>query len=331
MKTLVFLLILNISSILCAQKNSRQEYIRQYYSIAIKEMQTYKIPASITMAQGILESSDGNGYLAKEGNNHFGIKCHEWTGPTIHKDDDKRNECFRKYFEAEDSYKDHSIFLATRTRYASLFDLDITNYKGWAKGLKKAGYATDPHYPDKLIKIIEDNQLYLLDQYAISKHPENEKLPPAINSRPKAITSHSVDTKKEQPKKTAKQKKEKSHKLPTGHLTSDNGVPYIIAQGNLTYAQIANKNDLQEWEVYKYNDLDRSLKTPQKGERIYLDHKQNKIRSGKMTHTVLIGETMQEISQQYAIKLKALYKINQMDKGTQAVPGTVLKLNKKAQ
>ena len=142
---------------------TRNEYIDKYKDEAIYQMKKYKIPASITLAQGILESSDGNGELAKKSNNHFGIKCHsDWEGERVYHDDDKKNECFRKYNKVRDSYDDHSEFLL-RPRYASLFEYALTDYKSWAKGLKKAGYATNPYYAKHLIKIIEENELNKLD------------------------------------------------------------------------------------------------------------------------------------------------------------------------
>ena len=141
------------------------DYLNKYSAFAISEMKRYKIPASITLAQGLLESSYGKGRLAVEANNHFGIKCHKsWRGKKIYHDDDEKNECFRKYSDVSDSYRDHSLFLKNRSRYASLFDLDIKNYRAWAKGLKKAGYATDPKYADKLISLIDRYELYRFDK-----------------------------------------------------------------------------------------------------------------------------------------------------------------------
>ena len=147
-----------------AQNLSREQYIQKYKDIAIKQMQKNGIPASIILAQGCLESSDGNSPLARRANNHFGIKCHDgWKGKKFRQDDDERRECFRKYEKAIDSYTDHSNFLRSRSRYASLFDLPITDYKGWAHGLKAAGYATNPKYAQLLIDIIEEYQLYKFD------------------------------------------------------------------------------------------------------------------------------------------------------------------------
>jgi flagellum-specific peptidoglycan hydrolase FlgJ len=143
---------------------STAEYLALFSVVAQEEMRLYSIPASITLAQGILESNSGRGRLSVEANNHFGIKCHDWTGARIYHDDDASQECFRKYNDAKYSYRDHSLFLTTRSRYSKLFDLDKDDYKAWAKGLKAAGYATDSKYPHKLISLIERYELYKLDQ-----------------------------------------------------------------------------------------------------------------------------------------------------------------------
>lgn len=152
--------------------NSTEEYIHKYHAIAKEEMRRYKIPASITLAQGILESASGQGRLAVEGNNHFGIKCHEWKGDKIYHDDDKSQECFRKYRHAEESFEDHSIFLANRSRYEGLFKYDEDDYESWAKGLRAAGYATDRKYPEKLISLIERFQLYKYDEEVLGNTPK---------------------------------------------------------------------------------------------------------------------------------------------------------------
>ncbi len=156
---------------------NKLNYIKKYAPIAVKEMHKYHIPASITLAQGILESASGKGKLAKKSNNHFGIKCHsKWRGERVYHDDDERGECFRKYTYIETSYEDHSIFLSSKKRYAFLFKLKQTNYKSWAKGLKKAGYATDWKYPQKLIEIIENYRLYEFDKIKKRKKTSNNKI-----------------------------------------------------------------------------------------------------------------------------------------------------------
>ena len=173
MENRLVLFLLLFSFQLSAQNMTRNEYIDKYKDEAIYQMKKYKIPASITLAQGILESGDGNSELAKKSNNHFGIKCHsDWKGERVYHDDDKKDECFRKYNTVRDSYDDHSEFLL-RPRYAALFEYVLTDYKSWAKGLKKAGYATNPNYAKLLIKIIEENELHKLDNEIKS---ESDKL-----------------------------------------------------------------------------------------------------------------------------------------------------------
>ena len=163
------------SIILTPTYNSTEEYIAFFKAVAILEMKLYGIPASITLAQGILESGSGKGRLARQANNHFGIKCHDWTGPRIYHDDDRAQECFRKYNDPSQSYRDHSLFLAKRKRYADLFKHKITDYKAWARGLKKAGYATDPQYPKKLISLIERYKLYRYDIFDKKKKNKKER------------------------------------------------------------------------------------------------------------------------------------------------------------
>ena len=165
--------------------NTPLEYISYFKSVAINEMHLYGIPASITLAQGILESGSGKGRLARQANNHFGIKCHNWAGDKIYHDDDEAQECFRKYNDPNMSYRDHSEFLANRKRYAGLFKLKMNDYKGWAKGLRKAGYATDPKYPKKLISLIERYELYKFDEKTKRKHSK-------MKSSSKTITQNHV-------------------------------------------------------------------------------------------------------------------------------------------
>ncbi len=175
-KFFTLLLFLFAATQVNAQQLTREQYIKKYKDIAVKQMQKHKIPASITLAQGCLESGDGNSALARRANNHFGIKCHDnWKGKKFRQDDDERNECFRKYDNAVDSYTDHSYFLTSRPRYNSLFDLKITDYKGWAHGLKAAGYATNPKYAQLLIDIIEEYQLYKYDNGVAAKEEKQAK------------------------------------------------------------------------------------------------------------------------------------------------------------
>ncbi len=175
--------------------SSTEAYILLYKDIAKTEMQLYNIPASITMAQGILESGNGKGRLAREANNHFGIKCHDWTGDKIYHDDDAEQECFRKYIDAKYSYRDHSLFLTQRKRYAGLFKLKKGDYKAWARGLKAAGYATDKKYPHKLISLIERYDLHKLDKDVLGKTYRNPEAELYASPKTKSIPRDNKDNK----------------------------------------------------------------------------------------------------------------------------------------
>jgi len=209
-----FIMLISFSEIF-SQNLTRKQYITKYSALAVKQMRQYKIPASITLAQGILESNNGNSKLAVKANNHFGIKCHGWEGKKIFEDDDKKNECFRKYKSPLESFKDHSLFLNKYSRYAFLFDYKITDYKSWARGLKKAGYATNKKYPELLIKIIEDNKLNVFDD----KDVEIEFI-----SEIRDIYMH------------------------------PNRIKYVKSENQDTYITIAKNLKMKLWQLQKYND-----------------------------------------------------------------------------
>ncbi|HLO91925.1 MAG: glucosaminidase domain-containing protein [Chloroflexota bacterium] len=295
---------------------SYQEYIDKYKDIAISKMKEYNIPASITLAQGLLESGSGNSPLAKEANNHFGIKCHkEWTGMTYIMDDDELGECFRKYASAEESFNDHSLFLTSRPRYATLFTLDVKDYKGWAYGLKAAGYATNPRYAEMLIKIIEENQLFLFDSGA-----DNYKLLADKNkpSPEPARPTQSVN----------KVKKNFEYVEVTDGNRSiyiNNGVRLIYARENDNAQSIADDVGVHTFQILQYNELGRNEKI-EAGSIIYIEPKRKK--AVENYHIVTEGETMREISQLYAIKLKYLYSRNGIQEGHEPEPGTKLNLRK---
>ncbi|MFH1320168.1 MAG: glucosaminidase domain-containing protein [Bacteroidota bacterium] len=279
-------------------KNTPEVYIAKYKNDAIKEMLMHHVPASITLAQGMLESANGNSPLAVYANNHFGIKCHKgWEGLTFIQDDDTKDECFRKYSSVLESYNDHSEFLRNRSRYALLFKLKKTDYKGWAEGLKKAGYATNPKYPQLLIDIIEKYKLYEYDKVnempSIIPEPEEYASKPMLKGR--SVMVH-------------------------------NRVKYIIAKEGDTYFKIANNLDLMLWQIFKYNDLKRNDRL-KPGQVIYLQPKRKKAQFDY--HIVKIGETMQDISQKYAIKLKHLYKNNLMAEDDKPRVGQQLWLRKR--
>jgi len=288
---------------------SREEYINTYKEDAIREMHSSGVPASITLAQGMLESDYGNSPLAKYARNHFGIKCHKtWSGPTFIQDDDEANECFRKYHDAYDSYRDHSDFLRTRDRYSGLFELKITDYKGWARGLKAAGYATNPKYAPLLIKIIEENQLYEYDK--TRKMPAVAKNKPAPKHQPK----------KEMEKPIAARKSTKR-----AIDVHDNDIEYVHAEKGDTYYGISQEFNMGLWQIYKYNDLEKNAPLSP-GDVIYLQPKRRKAKVD--FHLVMQGETMREISQKYGIKLKYLYEKNEMVEGSEPKQGDRLYLRK---
>jgi hypothetical protein len=282
------------------ERMTRQMYFEKYRDIAIHEMERSGVPASITLAQGALESGDGNSRLARNGNNHFGIKCHnDWNGKRIFEDDDAKDECFRKYSSVEESYQDHSDYLRNKSRYAFLFDLAITDYKGWAKGLKKAGYATSSTYANALIHIIEEYDLNIYDRM---KSP--------VKARAKMKTSYPSPV-------TGKRA-----------VFEKNRVKYIVAKKGDTFETITGEFGKLSWEIPEYNDIPERVDSLVPGQVIFLQPKRKKAELGKETHVVKEGETMYTISQLYAIRLTNLYLMNNLNQGTRPSTGTVLQLRK---
>jgi hypothetical protein len=285
------------------------QYIAKYAGMAVKEMKRSGVPASITLSQGMLESGNGNSYLAKDGNNHFGIKCHTWTGQKIYADDDAKGECFRKYDSVEESYKDHSDFLRNNSRYHFLFELKITDYEGWCKGLKQAGYATSPTYAESLIKLIEKYKLYEYDS-GNAKPIDNDK----PDKRPDRNNNQTQDNFNINPY--------------LNEVLTNNNVEYIIVKDSLSLRDLSLQLDLMNWQLAKYNDLDKDALLV-KGQNIYIKPKRNKADKEHATHTVKEGETIRSISQDYAVKTSKIYKYNLLEEGTEPAPGTVLNLRKK--
>ena len=283
--------ILVIAALLCVSSvsaSSYEEYIDRYKTIAIREMNDYGIPASITLAQGILESANGTSRLAVEGNNHFGIKCHnDWKGETLTHDDDAMQECFRKYDNPEASFIDHSQFLKTRARYSFLFELDKTDYQAWAKGLKQAGYATDPNYTKLLTDLIERFNLH---QYDL--------LPPIAETTPKLAPQ----------------------------TDPVSGVKYVRAQKDETYYTIGKKYRIPFGLIYVYNDVDKDSRQPIEGDIVYIRAKKSKCQKCD-NHVVAEGESMYDISQHYGIKIHKLYDLNNMPYSAKPKVGQILKLH----
>ncbi len=291
---------------LCQKHITPNEYINTYKDIAIKEMKRTGIPASITLAQGMLESDNGNSRLARKANNHFGIKCHDdWKGPKVKHNDDKRKECFRKYGSAKQSYIDHSDFLVNGSRYDFLFKYNSTDYVSWAKGLQKAGYATSNKYARKLIELIEK---YELNQYDTGKKKDKKK---------------NKKTKKVRQKKEIKAYGQ--HSAINREILTNNQTNYTIAKPGDTYKSIARDFNTTENLILKFNDLPKSASITS-GQVIYVKPKKNKAEKGNDFHFVKSGETMYTISQKFAIKLDKLYELNNMKPGTQITSGQKLKL-----
>ncbi len=316
---LILILCSNLQSF-AQQRITTKQYIETYKDIAIDKMKKFNIPASITLAQGILESNSGNSTLARKANNHFGIKCHSsWNGKTFTHDDDRPNECFRKYKNAEQSFYDHSAFLSKHQRYAFLFKLKTTDYKGWARGLKKAGYATAPTYARLLINIIEK---YDLSQYDSKQSRKN--------TRKKNQPDYKPERKPELQKIANLADDVDTYEInPFGNdVQTLNRINYILAKEGDSFEDIANKYGMREWQLYKYNEITRGVK-PKKGQIIYLQPKRRKADVKHKQHTVQPNETMYSISQKYGIKLKHLYRLNRMEIGTQPNIGDVLSLRKR--
>jgi LysM repeat protein len=309
MRYFLFAIIFTSSVSSSFSQTTRQEYIEKYQVLAIEEMNRSGIPASITIAQACLESANGNSDLSKMSNNHFGIKCKStWTGKTVKYDDDDRNECFRKYNTVEESYIDHTNFLMGNPRYFALFQLNSDDYVGWAHGLKKAGYATANDYAQRLIKIIEEYQLYRLD-YRIS----NEQL--AAFKHKKINTSEVLSGLFINPYK--------SHPI-----TKRNNLKTVVVKDGDTYEIIAQELGIKAWELYKFNDMPDGYQ-PQKNEIVYIEAKHRKASKNELTHRVEAGETMHYISQLYGIKLKPLYKRNRMKYGEEPKTEEVIYLRSK--
>jgi len=309
MKNIILGLLILVNIVSNAQL-SRKDYIKKYYKIAVREMYETGIPASITLAQGMLESNNGNSMLAVKANNHFGIKCHSsWKGKKVYKDDDKKHECFRKYKTAEESYIDHSKFLTNQKRYQFLFSLKPGDYKGWAKGLKKAGYATNPKYPSLLIKLIEDNKLYQYDKMDYKDFDKEYK-----EEGEELIAEEKEDKETEEKSDEYVIKKRpkpvEDYKIQLGYeVKTINRVKYITAKQADTFEKLTEKLGKMRWELPKYNELLKNAKL-KPGQVIYIQPKRNKAEFGNDYHIVADGETLYKISQMYAVKTESLRKIN---------------------
>jgi LysM repeat protein len=309
---------------------SAEDYINTYKYLAVSEMKRTGIPASITLAQGMIESDYGRSMLAREANNHFGIKCHDdWTGPTVRKNDDRRNECFRKYRRPEESFYDHSDFLKNGSRYAQLFNIDPTDYKGWARGLKRAGYATNPDYAELLIRNIELNNLWYFDRGYKTNGSTIASTPSTPSTSVTAIIITN-GTEKDSIKGTIEHNIETSGILKnngavvfarTPRVMENNRIQYIIVKDGDTREKIENEFQLLKWELSRYNELDENF-TIYPGQILYLQPKRKKAEAGKEFYKTAEGDSMYLISQRYGIQLNSLYEMNRTTKGTEPEAGT---------
>lgn len=307
----IFLLLFSFASL--AQED-RAAYIEKYKATAIKKMKEHGIPASITLAQGILESGDGKSSLATKANNHFGIKCHkEWTGKTYTMDDDAKDECFRKYKSAEQSFEDHSLFLTTRDRYAFLFEYKATDYKKWAHGLKKAGYATNPNYAQLLIKVIEDNHLDRFDDMKyVPKEKENGLAQNESNGKYPEFAEGSNDD---------------FHPVSISQtnrvIYETNGVQYVLALKQDSWQVIAEEFGFYTKQILDFNSASKKTEL-NPGDRVYIEKKNKK--AEVLYHIVQQGENLQSISQKYAVRTKNIRKLNKIKRNEDLIAGQRLKL-----
>ena len=309
-----FALVALICPLLAQTRQTKEEYIDRYKQIAIDHMERYGIPASITLAQGILESDSGNSSLARKSNNHFGIKCKkDWTGDRVYHTDDAPDECFRKYDSVEDSYEDHAEFLDKSPRYDKCFAYDADDYKNWALGLKAAGYATAPDYAQRLIKLIEDNDLHLFDKeggedlYASRQRGES--------GIAEDFTAHSsVSTTTTHVSKVDPNAFRVSERTYKGYsVYTNNRTSFLIARNGDRFDNIAEAFVIPVRQLRRYNEIvPTSTADPIAGEMIYIERKQTKWYGEESHHIVKQGETLTSLSQLYGVRLKKLALMNRL-------------------
>lgn len=317
MKQLFLLLSLLFPLVLTAQRITPEEYIQTYKDIAMREMRDHKIPASITLAQGLLESGAGNSALAREAKNHFGIKCHKgWTGKTYTMDDDEKDECFRKYSNAEESFRDHSEFLCGRSRYAALFDLDITDYEGWAKGLKAAGYATNPKYAQLLIDRIELYDLAKYDKIALGQMTDDNVLPDIAPEDELLELAFSPDDRSKYELVDMTEDKR--------FIYENNGVRFAYAKEGETPEGLAKAFGVKLKKLCDYNLVRRPDEMVfHSGDMVYLAQLKNKNWKAKK-HVVEEGETLRDVALRFAVKPEKIMKKNGLVEGQRLQTGQVL-------
>lgn len=318
-------LLLTTSTYVKAQNLPNEDivnYITQYADIAINEMVRTGVPASIKIAQGILETQAGKSKLVLESNNHFGIKCKSnWDGPKVYHDDDAQGECFRKYKDAVSSYKDHSDFLKLQPRYAALFELDQDDYKGWAWGLKKAGYATNPIYAETLIKFIEEYQLNNLNDYAEDEEQDKYNISDYIEEITKNGLTPSSGNNNQASSFTSKKISypEDVFKI--------NSIKVIFAPAGTSLLAVAKKYKIALPKLLAYNELPKSVSVLKKSELVFLQPKKSV--GNKSIHRVKRNESLRDISQHEGIKLSSLLQYNQLKANSKPSVGQKLHLKPK--
>ncbi len=320
--------LLGCNALRAQPRQTREEYIERYKSIAVAHMERYGIPASITMAQGILESDCGNSPLSRSSNNHFGIKCkRDWTGSRVFHDDDARGECFRAYPSVEASYEDHARFLDSQPRYDSLFVYPADDYRSWARGLKAAGYATAPDYAQRLCRIIEENQLYLLDL------PQGEVLYAARNrSRAEqAVAGFEAESSVNRLAPATDERVDPDNYRVTinaymgYNIYVTNGVNYVVAKEGDTFEALGAIFRISAGNLRKFNDLKGKVQ-PVRGEQIYIDRKKKRWEGNARHHIVTEGETVASIAQSYALREKSLRKLNRLKTGAALQTGQTIRI-----
>lgn len=317
---LLLLTLIGIASSSADVRQTREEYVERYKAIAIAHMERYGIPASITMAQGILESDSGNSLLSTTSNNHFGIKCKKgWKGRKVYHDDDAKGECFRAYPSVEASYQDHADFLDQSPRYDSLFAYPSNDYRSWARGLKACGYATAPDYAERLVKIIESMKLYLLDKenggsiYSASKSA----------SANTAWFESNIAASDEQVNPNEFRVTINAHR---GYgIYRTNHTYYVIAKEGDSFKNIATIFEISENNLCKFNDK-RKGDTLKKGDIVYIERKKTHWLGNVMQHKVLEGENLYSIAQSYGIMVKSLAKLNKLRKSEDFKKGEIIRL-----
>jgi LysM repeat protein len=331
-KRIIFFVVLFFSAIISRAQDPEviQTYINTYKDIAIKEMQRSGVPAAIKLAQGIHETLAGTSDLVLKSNNHFGIKCKDtWTGESVTHDDDLRGECFRKYNSAEESYRDHSDFLKSSSRYASLFNLDPTDYEGWAYGLKKAGYATNPRYSQVIIKLIEDYHLQDYTLMALGKMPLVQQplaVMPPVELKPTETTSV---VKMDEPVKMEVKKTEpviETASYPSGEFKL-NETRVIYAKSGTSFLAIAQQYNVPLARIFEFNDMPEA-ETVGRDQLIFLQRKRKT--GNNEFHVVQPGETLYDIAQEEALRMESLLEYNFLNITMKPAIGEQLYLRTKA-